>query len=305
MFNKNFKKLMLAISLLVLGSGCAATTPFKENMKLTEGPMPVSQILTPYDSLLSCLSSTYLGKKASIGVGAVSDETGKFSISNTGNGKYVTQAAGDIVQSALLQSKVVRVVNRRDPRVMKLEAAFGGKIKWISSDYHITGSINSLDFLPGGGIDATIYGVGAKYRQHRMLIGMDLFLTDTRTSEVVAHSSIFKQVVADEIGVNIGRFFGNVLVAVDIGEQHREAIHFALRNMLKMAVFEMLSDLYDVDTKSCSSILKNVEGVQDLNQKPVGTSANVEPFDTEEEPVADSASVEPFDAEADWQKVSF
>jgi len=280
---------MLVLSVLVLASGCASTTPFSENMKLTEGPMPVSQILTPYDSLLSCLGSTYMGKKASIGVGAVSDETGKFSISDTGNGKFVTQAAGDIVQSALLQSKVVRVVNRRDPRVMKLEAAFGGKVKWIHSDYHITGSINSLDFLPGGGIDASVYGVGAKYRQHRMLIGMDLFLTDTRTSEVVGHSSIFKQVVADEIGANIGRFFGNILVAVDMGEQHREAIHFALRNMLKMAVYEMISDLYDMDSKSCSSIIENVEGVQDVNANPVAASANVEPFD----------------AEADWQEVSF
>jgi len=289
MINKNFKKLLLALSILVLGSGCAATTPYKENMKLTEGPMPVSQIKTPYDSLLSCLSSTYLGKKASIGVGAVSDETGKFSISDTGNGKFVTQAAGDIVQSALLQTKVVRVVNRRDPRVMKLEAAFGGKSKWISSDYHITGSINSLDFLPGGGIDATVYGVGAKYRQHRMLIGMDLFLTDTRTSEVVGHSSIFKQVVADEIGVNIGRFFGNVLVALDMGEQHREAVHFALRNMLKMAVYEMMSDLYDIDSKSCSSIIENVEGVQDVDPRPIAATANVEPFD----------------AESDWQRVSF
>lgn len=290
MINNNLKKLIFALSILVLGSGCAALTPYKEDMALIEGPKPVTQILTPYDSLLSCLSSTYLGKKASIGVGAVSDETGKFSISDSGNGKYVTQAAGDIVQSALLQSKVARVVNRRDPRVMKLEAAFGGKVKWINSDYHITGSINSLDFLPGGGIDASVYGVGAKYRQYRMLIGMDLFLTDTRTSEVVAHSSIFKQVVADEIGANIGRFFGDILVAVDLGEQHREATHFALRNMLKMAVFEMMSDLYDIDSKSCSSIIKNVEGVQEANPIP---------------PVAASARVEPFDGEAEWQQVAY
>jgi len=289
MFNTKIKKLVLAVSILAFGSGCAATTPYSKNMTLTEGPKPVTQITTPYDSLLSCLSSSYLGKKASVGVGAISDETGKFSITNNGNGKFVTQAAGDIVQSALLQSHVVRVVNRRDPRVMKLEAAFGNKIKWISSDYHITGSINSLDFLPGGGIDASVYGVGAKYRQHRMLIGMDLFLTDTKTSEVVGHSSIFKQVVADEIGANIGRFFGNILVGVDMGQQHREAVHFALRNMLKLAVFEMMTDLYDIDSKSCSSIIKNVEGVQDANAKPV----------------AAITSVEPFDAEADWQKVSF
>lgn len=289
----NLKKLnqfIMVFSLLIVGSGCAATTPYKENMKMIEGPKAVSQITTPYDALLSCLSSTYLGKKASIGVGVVGDLTGKFSISDSGNGKFVTQAAGDIVQSALLQSKVVRVVNRRDSRVMKLEASFGGKSDWIRSDYHITGSINSLDFLPGGGVDATVYGVGAKYRQHRMLIGMDLFLTDTKTSEVISHSSIFKQVVADEIGANVGRFFGNILVSVDIGERHREAVHFALRNMLKMAVYEMLADLYDADSKACNSILQKVEGVQDVSPSA---------------PIVSEAMVEPFDGEQEWQKASY
>ncbi len=288
MFNEKFKKLGIAFGLLVLGSGCAATTPYKENMELTQGPKAVSQIMTPYDSLLSCLSSAYKGKQANIGVGSVSDETGKFSISDTGNGKFITQAAGDIVQSALLESSIVKVVNRRDPRVMKLEAAFGGKVKWISSDYHITGSINSLDFLPGGGIDANVYGIGAKYRQHRMLVGMDLFMTDTRTSEVISHSSVFKQIVADEVGASVGRFFGTTLVAIDLGEQRREAVHFALRNMLKMAVFEMLTDLYNVDSKSCSSIIESVEGVEEADK-----------------PVAKTVTVEPFDGEAEWQQASF
>ena len=107
---------------------------------------------------------------------------------------------------------------------------------------------------------------------------------------MVGHSSIFKQVVAEEIGANIGRFFGDILVAVDLGEQHREAIHFALRNMLKMAVFEMMTDLYDIDAKSCSTIIEKVEGVQDARQDP---------------PIAASTSVEPFDEEDEWQKVSY
>ncbi len=289
MISHKIKKFLGAAVLITLGSGCAATTPHSENMALTEGPRAVTQITTPYDKLLSCLSDSYRGKQARIGVGSVSDETGKFSISDTGNGKYVTQAAGDIVQSALLQSQMVKVVNRRDPRVMKLEAAFGGKVNWVKSDYHITGSINSLDFLPGGGADVNVYGAGAKYRQHRMLIGLDLFLTNTKTSEVVAHSSVFKQLVADEIGGNVGRFFGTTLVLIDLGEQHREAVHFALRNMLKMAVYEMLADLYNIEGKSCSHIIEKVEGVED-GSKPQ---------------VAEGYTVEPFDGTEDWQLVSY
>ena len=121
-------------------------------------------------------------------------------------------------------------------------------------------------------------------------VGMDLFLTDTKTSEVIGHSSVFKQVVADEIGANIGRFFGNILVSVDMGQQNREAVHFALRNMLKMAVYEMLADLYDIDSKSCGSIIEKVEGVHD-GRSPA--------------PLATEVMVEPFDGEEEWQKVSY
>ncbi|MBR9703744.1 hypothetical protein GOV10_06900 [Candidatus Woesearchaeota archaeon] len=57
-----------------------------------------------------------------------------------------------------------------------------------------------------------------------------------------------------------------------------------------MAVFEMMTDLYDIDAKSCSSIIEKVEGVQDLHNKA---------------PIAASTSVEPFDEEDEWQKVSY
>ncbi len=271
----NLGKVTVAFVLLVIGSGCAATTPYKEDMYIPDGPKAVSQIHTPYDDLLSCLGDAYKGKQARIGVGSITDETGKFAISDTGNGKFITQGAGDIVQSALLQSKVTKVVNRRDPRIMQLEAKFGRKMAWIPSDFHITGSINSLDFIPGGGIEANVWGVGAKYRQHRMLIGMDIFLTNTRTSEVIAHSSIFKQLVADEMGAGVGRFFGTTLVAIDLGEQHREATHFALRNMLKMSVYELLSNLYNVTDNGCAAILEAVPGVEEARVSP---EVSVDPF---------------------------
>jgi len=76
-------------------------------MKSIEGPKAVTSIKTPYDDLLNCMKHSYKGKRFSVAVGAVTDETGKFSIGDTGNGKYITQAAGDIVQSALLQTVAV------------------------------------------------------------------------------------------------------------------------------------------------------------------------------------------------------
>jgi curli biogenesis system outer membrane secretion channel CsgG len=270
------KNTVIFLFTFLFSVGCVGATHYSQNMPHTEGPKAVTSIKTPYDELLTCLSRAYKGEKVSIGVGAVSDETGKFSIGDAGNGKYITQGAGDIVQSALLQTKIVRVVNRRDPRVMDMESQRGRKMQWIGSNYHITGSINSLDFLPGGGIEATVMGAGAGYRQHRMLVGMDLSLTNTGTSEVIAISSIFKQIVADEMKAGVGRFFGTTLVGIDLGQQNREAVHFATRNMLKLAVYELLSQLYDVKDNGCNALIENVQGVQEGNVVPV--SISVDPF---------------------------
>jgi hypothetical protein len=52
-----------------------------------------------------------------------------------------------------------------------------------------------------------------------------------------------------------------------------------------------MSDLYDIESQSCSAIIANVEGVQD-GKNPLP-------------PVAASTSVEPFDSEDDWQQVSY
>ncbi len=268
---------LLVLSML-FSVGCASMTSHTVDMPLTEGPKAVSQIETPYDSLLACMKRSFKGKFYSVGVGSISDETGKFSIGDSGTGKFVTQGAGDIVQSALLQTQIVRVVNRRDPRVMDMESSHGRTMQWIASDYHITGSINSLDFLPGGGFDVNVYGAGAKYKQHRMLVGMDLSLTNTHTSEVVAVSSIFKQIVADEMGAGVGRFFGQTLVSIDLGQQSREAVHFATRNMLKLAVYNLLSDLYGIRDNGCGKIVENIQGVKSQGVSSVPVSVSVDPF---------------------------
>ena len=261
--------------LITFSVGCT-TVPYNQNMPHPEGPKAVTSINTPYDDVLSCLSKAYKGRRFSIGVGSITDETGKFSIGDSGNGKFMTQGAGDIVQSALKQSGVVRVVNRRDASVMNLEEKYGRKMKWIASDFHITGSINSLDFLPGSGIDVNVWGTGVKYRQHRMLIGMDLALTNTMTSEVVSIAPIFKQIVADEMGGGVGRFFGQTFVSIDIGQQNREAVHFATRNMLKLAVYTLLSEVYDVKDNGCSVLIEEVKGVE--NSALVQPSVSVDPF---------------------------
>lgn len=211
-------------------------------MKLVQGP-PITDIFTPFDMALSCLKGQ-LRNDVSFSVGAILDQTGKDVVTNGSSGKMVTQGAGDMVQSALFQAGV-NLMNRRDPRIIESE------VKWRirdprqiqASDYYVTGSINSLDFIPGGGFDMQIAGVGPNYSQTRIMVGLDLSLTDTRTSKVVANVSLQKQIAAQDYGVSAGRFTGRTLLNVQIGKGEREATNFALRQMLNLATFELLSQV--------------------------------------------------------------
>ncbi|TPW26153.1 HfaB protein [Pararhizobium mangrovi] len=213
-----------------------------QDAALIQGP-PIRDIVTPFDTALSCLKGK-ISNKLVFSVGAIEDRTGKESFTDGGTGKFVTQGAGDIVQSALFKAGAT-VVNRRDPRITTTE--IGWKIKspkhLIPTNFYITGSINSLDFIPGSGAEVQVAGVGPRYRQNRILVGLDLALTQASTSRVVADVPLQKQIFQDEAGIGFGRFLGDTLVAGDIGGREREATNLALRQMLNFATFDLLTQV--------------------------------------------------------------
>ncbi|ENU61581.1 CsgG/HfaB family protein [Acinetobacter lwoffii] len=224
-------------------TGCTGLAPSnKKPVSLVQGP-PITDIFTPFDMALSCLKGQ-LRSDVSFSVGAILDQTGKDVVTNGGSGKMVTQGAGDMVQSALFQAGV-SLMNRRDPRIIESEAMWGIRDprQIQASDYYVTGSINSLDFIPGGGFDMQIAGVGPNYSQTRIMVGLDLSLTDTRSSKVVGNVSLQKQIAAQDYGLSAGRFAGRTLLNIQIGKGEREATNFALRQMLNLATFELLSQV--------------------------------------------------------------
>ena len=224
-------------------TGCTGLAPSnKKPVSLVQGP-PITDIFTPFDMALSCLKGQ-LRSDVSFSVGAILDQTGKDVVTNGGSGQMVTQGAGDMVQSALFQAGV-SLMNRRDPRIIESEAKWGIRDprQIQASDYYVTGSINSLDFIPGGGFDMQIAGVGPNYSQTRIMVGLDLSLTDTRSSKVVGNVSLQKQIAAQDYGLSAGRFAGRTLLNIQIGKGEREATNFALRQMLNLATFELLSQV--------------------------------------------------------------
>ena len=140
------------------------------------------------------------------------------------------------------------MVNRRDPRIMTTEIQMGlmNNQRVLPSRYFITGSINTLDFITGGGAEVEVAGGGPRVVQNRILVGLDLFVTETSSGKIVASIPLQKQIVANEAGFGLTRFFGSTLVNMDIGGKEREALQFTLRQMLHLATFEMLTQLMNV-----------------------------------------------------------
>jgi curli biogenesis system outer membrane secretion channel CsgG len=212
------------------------------NAELVKGP-PIEDVVTPFDAALACLRGK-VKPGVAFAVGQIVDATGKETFADGGTGKFITQGAGEMVQSALFRAGVT-VVNRRDPNIMIVETQWG--IRDLSQqmpvNFYISGSINSLDFIPGGGFSAQVGGAGPRMRQNRILIALDLNMTDAMTGRIVASVPLQKQIFSRELGASLGRFFGETLVSLDVGGQEREAVHFALRQMLSFATFELLGQV--------------------------------------------------------------
>lgn len=238
----------LAVAMAFSMSGCigklppSVNTPTDENAKLVQGP-PIEPIVTPFDPALACIKGK-ISKDLSFSVGAIADNTGKEQYADGGSGKYISQGAGDMVQSALFSAGLT-VVNRRDPNIVLAESNWGLRpiAQQIPSDFFITGSVTSLDFIPGGGAQVEIAGVGPRYRQSRILIGLDLALTASHSGKIVGNAAVQKQVYAEELGFSANRFLGKTLLAVELGAIEREALHLALRQALSYATLSLLAQV--------------------------------------------------------------
>ncbi|GLQ07642.1 CsgG/HfaB family protein [Sneathiella chinensis] len=252
--------LLTGASLLFL-SGCVASSG--KNITLEQGP-PVQTVSTPYNTLVQCIA----GQNVMTGtwaVGEITDATGKIATDLEGTGRFVSQGAGDMVQTILRDAGAEKTVNRRDPRLSIMEVKWGilKPDNFMPMDYYISGSINTLDFIPGAAAEVTIAGIGPRYRQHRALVGLDLHLTDARTTEVIGAVNISKQIFADEAGFGIGRFFGSTLVDVDFSAGNREPLQLSLRSMLQFGLYSLLKQTHPSLAEECEQIVDAIEGVEE------------------------------------------
>lgn len=283
----NFKKPLLALSVAgtVFLSGCTSfasvgikDNKVEENRPYLEG-MPLFHNRTPYTPLLECVAENsaentqYLNQyRHTIAVGQIKDMTGKYDYEN--GGYKVTQGAADMMQAAIFKTHAFRVVDRNSMEVTELERSLTSqklvrefdlndnqRVRTVTagevmgSDYKIIGSITELNYnIDSGGAEAVVAGIGAKARRYVADIGVDLFLVDTKTTQIVDVISVKKQLVGYEAKAGVFRFFGDDLYDVNIGIKKQEPLQLAVRSAMEYAAYEFSNKLYGAPAQACQDL---------------------------------------------------
>jgi curli biogenesis system outer membrane secretion channel CsgG len=235
---------------------------------------------TPVDDAMQCYGEALInGRKnvapLGIAVGEVRDFTGRI---NDQEGAPITQGAGPMVYSSLAGiGSSIRVHERLDPRVAELELAYmdrqrlgdgrmhraspsaapapwlpymGGSI--LQSDYYIVGGVTELNnSISSGGAEATIGGIGARARYAVINVAVDLRIVNTRTLVVEHAVSMQKQVIGQEMGIDVFRFFGTRLFDIKAGSQMTEPMQIAVRSILQLATLDLLEAVSGIPNEPC------------------------------------------------------
>ncbi len=274
------RSVISATALLGLLAGCN-TMPTQRHAP-DEAPVitgsPSRRNYTPLEPALSCLGHVMQNRKVAvlpIAVGDVKDYTGKYS-QNEGNA--ITQGGALMIYSALGKlGSAVQIQERFDTRIAELELAYTEKrqlgdgrthnveagkpaVPWVPyfggsilrSQYYIVGGITELNYnIASSGTELGVSGVGIKRRTFTMNIGVDLRIVDTRSLVVARTVSLQKQVVGEEVGAGIYKFFGTSLIDVNVGSKNQEPLQLGVRTAIEHGVLELVSAVVGVEPGVC------------------------------------------------------
>ena len=126
----------------------------------------------------------------------------------------------------------------------------------LGSTHLLSGAITRLDFdTSSGGFELYYDGVGIGRRVYRMLVGIDLHVTDTITGEVVWAEGYDKQYFGIETKAGAFRMVDDNLVDLNAGAETNEPIQTGIHYMMDFIAYDLSRYFLGVD--SCDSELPN------------------------------------------------
>ena len=279
---KRVSHLMLVLALTGCVSGLQVDLHDDTEQPVVRGSH-VRRNRTPMDRTLSCLGEqlqTLQQPPLSIGVGEVRDYSGRFS---TNEGNVITQGGSLMVFSALGKiGPSIQIHERFDTRVAEQELGyldrrqlgdgkghavdssaesktvpylpyFGGSI--LKSAYYIVGGITEVNYnISSGGVETSISNIGYKNRLFVMNVAVDLRLVNTSTLVVERTVSLQKQIIGEEVGFNIFRFFENELIDINAGGKLQEPLQLGVRTTIEQGVYDLIEYVARLPRGKCMAL---------------------------------------------------
>lgn len=270
-------KLIGLFAAIALTTGCAANRTDWE-AKRTNSEAPEIAFST-HAAAMACAKAS-AGPRADvpvIGIGVIGNSTGIFDYEGTGNylptdtahmfttslnksGLRVVTREGssqaivewelDMAMRKILGDKKPHEINSIDPKTGEMVTTTvpyrivpAGVI--TGSDLLLIGSVNRLDFdTSSGGIEVFIDGYGVGRRSYSTLVGMDLALIDTATSEVIWAEQFEKSYFGIENKAGVFKYESDNLVDINMGVQSNEPLHAGLADLVSYASVTIANELF-------------------------------------------------------------
>jgi curli production assembly/transport component CsgG/holdfast attachment protein HfaB len=276
---------MAALSL----SACTNWTPAYKDVAPLVGPVPYLN-RTPMHAPLVCLrGSTRDSQDVRLGVADFVDGSGASMGDNDVNGRYFSQRP-DLMLIVALSKTGVRLVNRTSTAVAEWEMRQAmdrrlgdgkpvvvGQTRFdyrpvragelLGSTYYVNGAITEINWSLSSNVEeAGFLGATAGRRTYRVSIAIDIVVTNSLTTEVVFARSYSKQLVGNETGAGVFRFVeASVmpksrveLFQANIGQKQNEPVQQALRWLVELAGYEVVTSLTGGDVR-CDALVPGRE----------------------------------------------
>jgi curli biogenesis system outer membrane secretion channel CsgG len=275
---------LLMTVVLTLG-GCTSWLPMSKDVAPVVGPAPYVN-RTPMNPALYCLrSSARDTPDLRIGVADFIDGSGASMGDNDVSGKYFSQRP-DLMLIVALSKTGVRLVNRTSTAVAEWEMRQAmdrrlgdgkpvvvGKTRFdyrpvragefLGSTFYVNGAITEINWALSNNVEeAGLLGATVGRRTYRVSIATDVVVTNSLTTEVVFARSYSKQLVGYETGGGVFRFVEAAIMPkarvelfqANIGQKQNEPVQQALRWVIELAGYEIISSLTGGDG-NCDSLV--------------------------------------------------
>ena len=275
-----------------------AAQDIKQEATVMQGPAPRANF-TPMESHLRCLSHHIPpGLDLRLAVNDLTDGSGAQA-SGDAHSTILTQRP-DMMFVIALAKTGVRLVNRNSTavsewemkRAMDKQLGEGKPVEVqgkefayrpvtagtiVGSTHFVSGALTELNWSIKSDIaEAGVAGLTAGSRKYYISVGADLMLTNTKTTELVMARSYSKQIVGSELSAGLFRFFAmgggtnwgpREIFEFNLGSQANEPVQAAVRWLLELAAYDMVSSLTGAD-KYCDTPELRAE----LGKDPVTTA---------------------------------